>query len=233
MFTDGFRIRYKGADDTLFDQLFSGMIGADPEELGEEEPVRPLSTSEAQQVYRLKAYLVHRTGLWRRIEIQGEQTLADLSSCLVDAFNHDSDLLGGFWKLVRRGNSIRVCEVELGDVDPFGDGSGAAVRIVNIDWELGEEIKYVYDFGDWIEHRLFLEALVPAEQAETSDVYPRFIAKNEPRYQNCKSCLIEGKKVVATWICIDCSNSQQKDFVLCEECASKYHEDHYSTEILY
>jgi hypothetical protein len=47
--------------------------------------------------------------LWRTIEIQGKQSLADLDLALRGAFNHDAgDHLGGFWKLVPRGGPSKL-----------------------------------------------------------------------------------------------------------------------------
>jgi hypothetical protein len=63
--------------------------------------------------------------------------------------------------------------------------------------------------------------------------YPRITDKNKPRYRYCPHCKAEGKKTVATWICIDCSNQQQKDVLVCEDCLDTYHEDHYADEVLY
>jgi hypothetical protein len=40
-----------------------------------------------------------------------------------------SDHPGGFWKRVRRGQSKRFGKIDIGDVDPLGEGSGAGVHI--------------------------------------------------------------------------------------------------------
>lgn len=42
-----------------------------------------------------------------------------------------------------------------------------------------------------------------------------------------------GKKTRATWICIECSESEGSWSYLCEGCLSEEHEDHYADEILY
>jgi hypothetical protein len=186
---------------------------------------------QGQQVYQFKAALKYQKGLWRRIEIQGRQTLAELDDELRDAFQHDSsDHLSGFWKLVRRGQSRRFREVDLGSIDPFGGGEAADLAIAGLDLAIDQELKYVYDFGDWIEHRLTLEAIT---EPQPGVEYPRITDKNKPRYRYCPHCKAEGKKTVATWICIDCSNQQQKDVLVCEDCLDTYHEDHYADEVLY
>ena len=202
--------------------------------LGEEKrrtPEEPFSPAQARKVYRFKAAFKHRQGLWRRIEIQGGQTLAEFDQILRDAFQHDpSDHLSGFWKQIRRGTGKRFREVDLGDINPYGEGSGADLRVAGLGMAPGDQLKYVYDFGDWVEHIITLEEIVePEEGAE----YPRVIARNRPRRRYCVECKAEGRKTVATWICIDCSNAQQREVLLCEECLETRHGDHYADELVY
>jgi hypothetical protein len=195
------------------------------------EKPKPLSDILARQVFHFKAYLWHRKGLWRRIEIQGEQTLVDLDGILRDAFEHDhSDHLSGFWKLVRRGETRRFREIDLGTINPFEGGGAAEVQVADIHLEPGNALKYVYDFGDWIEHRIELESIGKPEQ---DTLYPRIVAKNKPRYKNCQVCKNDGKKSVAQRICITCSNFEQRDFLICEDCLKSHDKDHYLDEMIY
>jgi hypothetical protein len=221
MRTDGWNIAYSDWRSPL-ESIFS-----------EEEGIPEVGFSDVQgrQVYRFKAALWHRAGLWRTVEIQGKQTLAGFDAILRDAFEHDSfDHMSGFWKRVRRGKSKRYREVDVGDINPFGEGSGSEVHIAGLGLEPGDELKYVYDFGDWIKHRITLEKIVEPE-AEVK--YPRIVAQNKPRYRNCETCLAQGRKTRATWICLECSSFQERTVVLCEECLVREHEDHYAEEILY
>jgi hypothetical protein len=183
------------------------------------------------QVYCFKASLAHQPKLWRRIEIQGTQSLAHFDGILRDAFNHDrGDHMGGFWKRVRRGTGRKSREIHLGDVDPFAGGEGAGLRVAGLGLSQGDELKYVYDFGDWIEHRILLEAINAPER----DVrYPRVTAQNEPQYRHCEHCQAEGRQTIARWICLDCSNQEGRDVVVCKECLYARHPDHYANEILY
>jgi hypothetical protein len=200
---------------------------------GEEEsaPEVPFTADEGRHVYRFKAALKHRPGLWRTIEIQGKQTLGDFDRVLRDAFDHDwFDHMSGFWKLVRRGQSKRFREIDLGDIEPMGGGSGAGLRIAGLGLHPGDECKYVYDFGDWIEHHLTLEAIA---EPEPRTKYPRIVAQNKPRYQGCESCREQGRKSRATYICLSCSNDEQREVLICDRCEGQYHEDHYTEKILY
>jgi hypothetical protein len=220
---DGWMIHYSDYRSPL-----ERMMIPEGEELVEEEPY---TSTEAQQVYRFKAALRHRPNLWRAIEIQGEQTLGDFDGILRDAFNHDpSDHLSGFWKRIRRGKGDRFREVEIGDINPFEGGDAAELHVAGLGLKPGDELKYVYDFGDWVEHVLTLEEIVePERKAE----YPRIVDQNKPTYKYCLSCQNQGRKTVATWICIECSNEEQKQVIVCEDCLSAEHEDHYSEELTY
>ena len=226
MIFTGFEIRYADFIDPF--DAFSRIFDEEPSPLIEEAR---FTSQQAQQVYRFKAALQHRPSIWRVIEIQGDHTLADLDLILREAFQHDTwDHLGGFWKLVPRGKTKRVREVDLGDVNPLGEGSAAEVHLAVLELKPGDQLKYVYDFGDWIEHTLTLEAI---EEAQADADYPRITGRNKPRYSYCPSCREQGRKTVATWICIDCSNKQQRAVVACEDCLRTKHQDHYAEEILY
>ncbi len=191
----------------------------------------PVSAGQGQQVYRFKAALKYRAGLWRRIEIQGQQTLQDLDGILRDEFKHDfSDHLSGFWLKLRRGDTKRFREVELGTIAPFGGGDGAEKHIAGLGLAVGNELEYVYDFGDWIEHALTLEAI---GEAEVGVEYPRVVAQNKPTYRYCEHCLAEGRQVIAVRVCHHCSDEQGREVVMCEKCELQYHEEHYTDEIVY
>jgi hypothetical protein len=207
-----------------------------PDLRGEPQPQRrarrrPLSRAAAQRVYRFKAALWHNKRLWRRIEIQGGQTLAELDAVLRTAFQHDHlDHLSGFWKLVRRGQTRRFREVDLGTINPFEGSAAANQPVASLALTPGEALKYVYDFGDWVKHRLTLETIADPEVQAT---YPRITGQNKPRYRDCQLCQATGQQRVATWICYPCSEAQQSDFLLCETCMAAHADDHYLEELLY
>lgn len=219
----GFDIRYSDWQ-SPFESLF--------EIASSQPPPKLLSEAQARQVYRFKAYFSFQKSIWRRIEIQGGQTLKDLDDVLRDAFLHDySDHLSGFWKMVRRGDTRRFREIDLGYINPFEGGEAAEVRIADLEMEPGEMMKYVYDFGDWIEHRVQLEAI---DDPEPDAEYPRVTAQNKPRYRYCDECKKEGKQTVATWFCYDCSNNEEgRDVLLCEEHFEDHDEEHYLEEVVY
>lgn len=186
---------------------------------------------QGNQVYSFKAALKYRKGLWRLIEIQGKQTLADFDAILRGVFKHDtSDHLSGFWKSIRRGKGNRYREIDLGNINPFQSGGAADLTIAGLGLQVGDKLKYVYDFGDWVEHEITLETVEPS-QARIK--YPLISEQNKPRYKYCEHCKDEGRKEVATYICIECSDDEQRQVLVCEDCLDEHHEDHYIDEVIY
>jgi hypothetical protein len=118
-------------------------------------------------VYHFKVQIKRRKGQWRRIEILSTQTLADLDAMIRQGFDHDPmDHLGGFWIPGGR----RQQDIDLATIYPFGGGENADMPIGALGIAEGDKLKYVYDFGDWIEHILTLEAVT---EPERNVEYPR------------------------------------------------------------
>jgi hypothetical protein len=228
MVLDGWDIRYSDAPPGLFERILADDLG-----IPLTPPAEQVSKERGEQVYRFKAALKYRKALWRVIEIQGAQTLADFNRELMRAFKHDWDHMGGFWKMVPRAGSRKrkkYREVDLGSVNPFGEGAGAEKQIAGLDLKSSDRLKYVYDFGDWIEHEITLEEIVPPEPGVT---YPRIADQNKPRYRYCESCRERDRKTRAVWICLSCSGREQRDVLICEECLDRDHQDHFAEEYLY
>jgi hypothetical protein len=175
------------------------------------------------KVYVFNAALKHRKGTWRRIEIKGNQTLGDLDNIMREAFNHD------MWYHLSEFFSGKVWKSEgFGEIEPDGNSIGAKKKIDQLELIEGSTIEYVYDFGDDIQHVIKLEKIVePVAGAK----YPRITSKNKTRNRYCVSCKKIKKKTVATWICIDCSEKEQKQVLLCEDCLEEEHQDHYAEEL--
>lgn len=230
METDGWDIRYRDGEKSMLDVLFEEASGNKPK-----SPKKFVSKESEAQVFRFKAELRYRPRIWRMIEIQGNNTLSDFNRILVDVFDHDFDHLGGFWKLVPRGATkrgvVRYREVDLGSVDPFGEGDGADVTIAELELAVGSKMKYVFDFGDWIEHILTLDAIEPPQPDLE---YPREAKRNAPKYAKCVECLKKGKETAAIYVCLTCTQDPEEERLLCEDCVEKHEsKDHYLEKILY
>ena len=233
METNGWDIVYRDRTTSMLDSLFEEFSGNKPK-----SQKKSVSKEQREQVYRFKAELKYRPRIWRVIEIQAKNTLSDFNRILVHVFNHDFDHLGGFWRLIPRGartgakrGVTRYREVDLGSVDPFGDGDGADVTIAELELAVASKLKYVFDFGDWIEHVLTLETIEPPQpDAE----YPREAKRNTPKYANCVECLKKGKETTAIYVCLTCTKNPEEERLLCEDCDEKHEsKDHYVEKILY
>ena len=79
-----------------------------------------------------------------------------------------------------------------------------------------------------MEHIISIESIKsPKEDAE----YPRISGQNKARKRYCPECKEQGRKEVATLLCMTCSNEQGTSRYLCEECAQEHlDEDHYVEE---
>ncbi len=228
MTTQGWSICYPDSNSSMLDEIIADKAGQRLDVVQNKKS----SKAERVQVFRLRVHLKHKTSIWREVEIQGEQTLEDLDNILRAAFLHDtSDHLSGFWKRAARsgGSRTRYREVDLGTINPFEYTEGADTEIAGLKLQVGDKLKYVYDFGDWIEHIIEVKSI---GAAETNVQYPREIARNKAKYEYCTECLKKGKQVVANWICYNCSDEEQEDVILCEKCLEN-HEDHYVEELLY
>lgn len=197
----------------------------------EDDPVQlqDLDTKSLEQVYQFKAYLKWRKSIWRKIEIRGSDTLGDFDQEMRRAFEHDWDHLSEFfYKPPDRGRHGRW--EGYGSHNPFESGYADEVMIAELGLKVGSQLKWVYDFGDWVEYFVALEDV---SQASEDREYPRLVDKNKPRYHSCVSCRTKGIKNRAVWVCVSCSNQEQTEIWLCEACMMKYHDEHYTEKIRY
>jgi len=189
------------------------------------------SMVQSKDVYRFKVSLGFDSPIWRVIEIKAGQTFADLDGAIRDAFGHDTyDHMGGFWKLIPRGkNKKKFREIEIGNINPFEEGTASDLHIGGMDLKPDDLVKYVYDFGDWIEHEVKLEEISSEEKGKS---YPALVGRNKPKYQYCVHCESKGRETIAILVCLQCS-TQKRVIFLCEDCADKKHQEHYVEEIIY
>jgi hypothetical protein len=183
----------------------------------------------AERIYRFKIAMKYRRGLWRIIEMKGSQTLGDLDNAIRDAFKYDTgDHLSEFF----RGKVWR--SEGYGEISPGGGGPGGRRRADSLDLMEGQQIEYVYDFGDDVQSVITLEKITEQRDGEeTQTRYPRVVAQNRPRRKYCSVCKKTGKESLATDVCEDCSNKRLIPFFLCEDCATKHSEEHHLYELVY
>jgi tetratricopeptide (TPR) repeat protein len=138
-----------------------------PEEEAVEE--KSFTSGQGKQVYRFRARRGKKEFL---LEAQGTNTLGDLDSAMREAFDLDTfDHLSEFTLITSRGKGKQPRRKPFGALDPLGEYAAHTVRVAGLGLEPGAQLEYVYDFGDYIEHALVLEAV---EEPEAKAKYPRY-----------------------------------------------------------
>jgi hypothetical protein len=119
-------------------------------------------------IYRVHVSLREiEPAIWRRIELSSQTTLKQLHRILQIAMGWENCHLHEYIVDGRR----------YGTADPAYDGPGeiireTGVRLATVLPEPGAEILYVYDFGDYWQHNVRLEAVFPAHSGIK---YPRVL----------------------------------------------------------
>ena len=94
-----------------------------------------------------------RPPIWRRLEISSVSSLRTLHESIQESFGWDDVHVWAF-------------ETRLGDFghpnSELGHGAAATVRLASVVPEVGDRIRYVYDFGNSWEHDIVVEAISPA-----------------------------------------------------------------------
>jgi len=138
---------------------------------------QPFTNEQAQKVYRFSAR-ANYTKRVRAVEILGKNTLGDFDALMRAAFNLDaSDHLSQFTRIIRRGKGKYPHETPYGELNPFEQTPARKVRLAGLGLEVGAELEYVYDFGDWLDHTLILESI---GEPDRSAKYPRVVEAGKP-----------------------------------------------------
>jgi hypothetical protein len=178
-----------------------------------------------EKLYVFKVALRYRKGLWRRIEIMGNQTLGDFDYIIRKAFKHDT------WDHLSEFYSGRVWHSKgFGEIEPGGRGMGAKKPIKQLGLTEGQKMEYVYDFGDSVQHIITLEKITEPEKGIK---YPQITSQSRPRYRYCEKCKSKGEKIIAEWICVTCSEEKAKSVYICDDCLEEEHQDHFADELVY
>ncbi|ODS36655.1 hypothetical protein BEH94_11735 [Candidatus Altiarchaeales archaeon WOR_SM1_SCG] len=169
------------------------------------------------KIYCFKVCLKYRKGIWRVIEIKDSQTLKDLDNAVQGVFEHEYGHLSEFTI-----KGLTYCPSKAMGMTDFDHSTDVEIKSLNLD--VGCQMKYVYDFGDYIEH---IVELIDTKEEGDNKKYPRVAEKNKTRYRYCQKCKPK-KKVVATWRCYECKQN------LCDDCCEKDDDhSHMIGEIIY
>ena len=114
--------------------------------------------SALRETYDLRVSLVDLPEIWRQLRVASDTLLSDLHATLQIAFDWDDQHLHCFER-----SGMRYGTPD-DDDKRVHDQSG--VRLSNLICEVAETLHYVYDFGDWWDHRIELVAKRPYAPAE-------------------------------------------------------------------
>ena len=116
---------------------------------------KTISKADAKKEYSFAVTLIRGTEKTRHITLSGDCSMAEFDYALRELFDHDDmDHMGGFWLRQKRAHGNKFREIEIATINPLGEGDNADLTIAELGLQPGDELKYVYDFGDWIEHRI-------------------------------------------------------------------------------
>jgi len=123
-------------------------------------------TTAPAQAYQLEITLVgSEPPIWRRLRVLGDTSLHSLHLIIQDAMSWTNSHLYQFEVADRRFS-------EAGPEDDYSDPPAEDAQrtlLRDLGLKQGSEFSYIYDFGDWWEHRVLVEAVF-APLAEES--YP-------------------------------------------------------------
>lgn len=134
---------------------------------------KPLSPAAATTLYRFQVILEWRTKVWRRIELRGDQTLDDLHQAIQAAFGWYNDHLYAFFLNNRAWE--QSSEYSSPD-DPEARRPANRYALAQLNWQAGQHLLYVFDFGDEITHHIVVEA-IEAGGVVSAQAYPHMVEK--------------------------------------------------------
>lgn len=121
-------------------------------------------TGGPEQAYQLKVVLAEsEPPIWRRLRVLGSTPLHSLHLILQHAFGWTNSHLYQF----------EIGDRHLAEPDPEEDAysetppeDARRFRLQDFGFKQGSEFSYIYDFGDWWDHRIQVEAIFPADAPE-------------------------------------------------------------------
>jgi len=119
---------------------------------------------------RQKDFEWDKNGIWRIIEIKGDQTLSDFHMAIQNAFNWDNDHMYSFFLSNKKWD--RMTEYSGNPIEAEGDD----LEIRDMGLRVSKKIKYLFDYGDELEHEIQLKRIM--EEPDLTILYPRIIKEN-------------------------------------------------------
>ncbi len=147
----------------------------------------------SQPIFILKVALSGRKTIWRRIALEGNDTLDDLHEMIFSAFDrYDEHLYSFFFPSPKAKKNLRSIMRDAAEYTapfvfdgPFADSdkrNAAKTSLVSLKLKPKRKFYYLFDFGDEWWHEITVEAVeAPKEKGK----YPRVLesrGKSPPQY---------------------------------------------------
>ena len=128
-----------------------------------------MGAAQSGAIYQFKVALIGITPpIWRRVQVTGDYTLAQLHRVLQVVMGWEN-----YHLYMLRIGSKKYGPPDPDGVDDLGMVDAKRIRLASVVPSVGTTFTYVYDYGDDWEHELLLEAILTPEPAVT---YPRCLA---------------------------------------------------------
>lgn len=124
-------------------------------------PTAALNTGQLVEGYQLKLYLVSISPqIYRRVLVRGDTTLAELHHIFQVAMGWENWHLHSFhlW-----GTEYGICY----EGGPYFADDAHQVHLGDFPWRVNDKFTYTYDFGDYWQHQVRLEKLLPPQALPT------------------------------------------------------------------
>ena len=114
---------------------------------------------------------------WRRIALSSDMMMSDLSGLILESVDFDTDHLDMFRYKNQTGRTVEIFH-------PYADGSPSTdeVRIGDLSLAEGASMTYIFDFGDWWEFAVQLEAIQPDDARSQYAAILESHGKAPPQY---------------------------------------------------
>ena len=135
---------------------------------------RRMSNQKVLRIYQFKVSLKEMPGIWRIIEIKGNQMLSSLHKAIFNAFDRFDEHLYSFFMSNKPFD--KESEYNLPDPDDYRwETDATRIRISTLHLKSGQKFLYLFDYGDSWWHQV---EVIKISEEVPEGIYPRVIKKN-------------------------------------------------------
>jgi len=142
---------------------------------------RRMSNQKVLRIYQFKVSLKEMPGIWRIIEIKGNQMLSSLHKAIFNAFDRFDEHLYSFFMSNKPFD--KESEYNLPDPDDYRwETDATRIRIDTLHLKSGQKFLYLFDYGDEVFHEVEVIKII---EEVPEGAYPRVVkkkGKSPPQY---------------------------------------------------